>query len=38
MYLRTIQSEWSKAVVDLDERGFGGSLSGLPSTSLNDKS
>ena len=31
VYLRTLQS---KAVADLDERGFGGSLSRLPFTSL----
>ena len=34
LYLRTLQRERSKAVADLDERGFGGSLSGLPFTSL----
>ena len=38
MYLRTIQNERSKAVVDLDERDFGRSLSGLPSASLSGKS
>ena len=38
MYLRTIQSKRSKDVVDLDERGFDGSLSGLPLTSLHGKS
>ena len=34
VYLRTLQSKWSKTVADLDERDFGGSLSGLPFTSL----
>ena len=32
--MRTLQSERSKAVADLDERSIGGSLSGLPFTSL----
>ena len=34
VYLRTLLSERSKAGADLDERGFGGSLSGLPFKSL----
>ena len=34
VYLRTLQSERSKTVADLDERGFGGPLSGQPFTSL----
>ena len=34
MYWRTLQRERSKAVADLDERGFGGFPSGLPFTSL----
>ena len=34
MYTRALQSERSKAVADLDERGLGDSLSGLPFTSL----
>ena len=34
MFLKTLQRERSKAVVDLDERGFGGSLASLPFTSL----
>ena len=36
VYLRTLQ-ERSKAVADLDERGFGGSLSGLPFTGFQTK-
>ena len=34
VYLRTLQRERSKAVADLNEQGFGVSLSGLPFTSL----
>ena len=34
VYLRILQRERSKAVADLNERGFGVSLSGLPFTSL----
>ena len=34
VYLRTLQSKRSKTVADLDERGFGGPLSGQPFTSL----
>ena len=34
MYLRTLQRERRKAVADFDERGFGGSPSGVTFTSL----
>ena len=34
VYFRTLKGKQRKAVADLDERGFGGSLSGLPFTSL----
>ena len=34
VYLRTLQREGRKVVADLDERGFGISLSALPFTSL----
>ena len=34
VYFRTLKGKQRKVVADLDERGFGGSLSGLPFTSL----
>ena len=34
MYLKTLQRERSKAVTDLDKRGFGGFVSGLSFTCL----
>ena len=36
MYPKILQRERSKAVADLDEQDFGGSVSGLPFTSLHE--
>ena len=36
MHLRTLQKERTKTVADLKQQCFGGSLSGLPFTSLHD--